>query len=152
MFIYLSFFFPLLIGSCCNFHSQSSNNMEIEIISIDSIFQINLYKINNNVVIAEYCTFEQVIKVGVLDTTAVPKYLLYNPYVGNDLFIYNCASCHYAPPSFSESIKGSITIDKKQLKSVLCGPKHTLLDSVSCKSLNDFEIFLLSEYLNIKKE
>lgn len=140
--------FGYAILSCKRYQSTKPDALTVENVMIDSIHQINLYKIRKKIAVAEYCTFEQVIKVGVLDTNAISQYLLYSPHVGNDLFIYNCASCHSAPPSFAESIKGKVPKNQAQLKASLCSPKHTFTEDNSCKSLNDFEVFLLVRYLN----
>jgi hypothetical protein len=150
--IFLALFCLIIILSYKTYQRLTHFSLNVESIIIDSINQIKIYKIREKIVVAEYCTFEQVIKVGVLDTVAISQYLLYNPYVGNDLFIYNCASCHSAPPNFEESIKGRVPKNKAQLMTSLCSPKHTLIDSISCKSLNDFELFLLSKYLNKNQE
>lgn len=130
------------------FFQPKTSEIKIEDIRINSIYTLKLFKKDKKIVAIEYCTFEQVIKVGLIDTTAIMGYLKISPYAGSDLFIYNCASCHYAYPSFSESIKGEIPDNKAKLKNALCQNKHIQVDSVSCKSLNDFELFLITKYIN----
>jgi len=122
--------------------------MTVETISIDSVYQIRLYQNKNKISVIEYCAYEQVIKAGIIDTNAIPEYLLYSPNAGSSLFIQNCASCHQMLPDFSESVQGKVPINKMQLKSAIYGPKHPLIDTISYHILNDFEILLLSNYLN----
>ena len=78
----------------------------------------------------------------------VPIYQKMSPYVANDLFLYNCASCHYMPRDFSRNIQGPVPFNSEQLRTTLCSTKHVLIDSHSCGSLNDFETFLIARYLN----
>lgn len=133
----------------CQNDISKYESINIENILIDSMHKVKLYKLYGHNVAVEYSTFDQVIKVGILDTAFQNEYFKYNPHVGLHLFIYHCASCHYAYPDFKESIKAdSVPSNSNSLKRILCSEDHKKIAKMTCEPLNDFELLVLVKYIN----
>lgn len=145
---YLIFIMVTMFYFCQN-SINKYEYIKIEKIAIDSIYNVKLYKLYDHNVAVEYSTFDQVIKVGILDTAFQNEYFKYKPGVGLHLFIYHCASCHYAYPDFKESIKtDSVPSNSSSLKRILCSEDHKKIAKMACEPLNDFELLVLTKYIN----
>jgi len=141
--------FTITMFYFCQNSINRYESVKIEKIAIDSIHDVKMYKLHNNNLAVEYSTFDQVIKVGILDTAFQNEYFKYKPHVGLHLFIYHCASCHYAYPDFKESIKAdSVPSNNSSLKRILCSEDHKKIAKMTCEPLNDFELLVLVKYIN----